>query len=123
VIPTPCNINCRQFSQLITTMPITTESELRQFLSSKDVPCHEVQVLSGGTANFCWRIKTLLGRSSIIKHAEPYVRSNESLAFPTERMDYEHLALRVMPKLLSRHDYIYIPSVFHYFPEEHGIAQ
>jgi thiamine kinase-like enzyme len=103
-------------------MPITTELELRRFLSSKDVPCHEVEVLSGGTANFCWRIKTLLGRRSIIKHAEPFIRSRPQAQLPVNRMDYEYAALTTVPKLINtedEHAYVQLPRVYHYFPEEH----
>lgn len=100
-------------------MAITTETELRRFLSSKDVPCHEVQILTGGTANFVWRIKTLYGRTSVIKHAEPYVRANTSIAFPVLRMDFENLALTTLPKMLGEDVHVQLPIVFHYFADEH----
>jgi thiamine kinase-like enzyme len=102
-------------------MPITTELELRQFLSSKDVPCHEVEALSGGSANFCWRIKTLLGRRSIIKHAEPFIRIMPDVPLSLERMDYEYLALTTAPEMGFRDEHIRLPQVYDYFPEEHVI--
>jgi len=100
-------------------MAITTEEELRRFLTSKDVPCHDVQFLTGGTANYVWRITTLLGRRSIIKHAEPFVRNNASIAFPVVRMDFENLALFSLPKLLPEDENVRLPHVFHYFAEDH----
>jgi thiamine kinase-like enzyme len=100
-------------------MSITTELQLRQFLSSKDIPCHEVKILSGGTANFCWRVTTLLGRRSIIKHAEAYVRSMPNFKLPVERMDYEHLALTIVPGFIPEDEHVLLPEVYHYFPEEH----
>lgn len=102
-------------------MPITTELELRQFLSSKGIHCHEVEVLSRGSANFCWRINTLLGRRGIIKHAEPFVRIMPDFPLPLERMDYEHLALTTVPKMASGDEHIRLPQVYDYFPEEYVI--
>lgn len=102
-------------------MPITTELELRQFLSSKNIPCHGIEVVAGGSANFCWIIKTVLGRRSIIKHAEPFVRIMPHVPLSPERMDYEHLALTVVPNTASRNEHIRLPQVYNYFPEEHVI--
>jgi hypothetical protein len=103
-------------------MPITTELELRQFLSSKNVPCEVIEVLPGGSANFCWRIKTLLGNRSIAKHAEPFVRMIPDFPLPVERMDYEHLALTTVPGLISADEHVRLPQIFNYFPDEHVIC-
>jgi hypothetical protein len=77
-------------------MALTTDLELRHYLNSKSIPCADVESLTGGTANFVWRIRTLLGRSSIIKHAEPFVATNTSFVFPVVRMDFEAKALKVL---------------------------
>jgi thiamine kinase-like enzyme len=102
-------------------MQITTEVELRHFLASKNVPCHEVEVLSGGSANFCWRIKTSPGRQIIVKHAEPFVRIMPDFPLPLERMDYEQLALTTLPEMVSRDDHVRLPQLYDYFPEQHVI--
>jgi thiamine kinase-like enzyme len=103
-------------------MPITTELELHQFLSSKDIPCHEIEVAAGGSANFCWRIKTQLGKRSIAKHAEPFVRIMPDVPLPIERMDYEHLALTTIPDIVSTNEHVRLPQLYNYFPEEHVIC-
>lgn len=100
-------------------MPITTDLELRQFLSSKDIPCHDVELLNGGSTNFVWRIKTLLGRRSIVKHAEPYVRAMPSMPLPSEALDHEHKALLEMPGFMSTDEDVKAPRVLKYFPAEH----
>lgn len=100
-------------------MAITTELELRQVLSRKDVPCYEVEALKGGSANFCWRIKTLLGKRSIVKHAEPYIRDMPKDLLPVERLDCEHWALTTIPDLLSKDEHVQMPQVYGYYPGEH----
>lgn len=102
-------------------MQITTEKELREFLSSKNVQCHDVEVLSGGSANFCWRIKTSLGSQMIIKHAEPFIRIMPDVPLPLERLEFEHLALTTVPGIMSKDDHIRLPQVYDYFSEEQVI--
>jgi Ser/Thr protein kinase RdoA (MazF antagonist) len=99
-------------------MAPTTEVELRQFLNTNDVPCHEVETLHEGSANFCWRITTLLGRRSIVKHAEPYVRSQTDFPLDVSRMKYEHRALVAVPELAFIEHGVQTPAVLHYFPEQ-----
>jgi hypothetical protein len=115
-------------------MPITTESELQEFLSSKNIPCDGIEVVSGGSANFCWRIKTQIDkqpRTAIIKHAEPFVRMMPDIPLPVERMDYEHLAMITVPDIIASTyenemhvrvpEVPTVPRVYNYFPEEHVI--
>ncbi|KAF2112882.1 kinase-like domain-containing protein [Lophiotrema nucula] len=106
----------------IDDMPITTEIELHQFLSSKDIPHYGTEVAAGGSANFCWRIKTPLGKRSIVKHAEPFVRIMPEIPLPIERMDYEHLALTTIPNIVSTNEHVLLPQIYNYFPEEHVIC-
>jgi hypothetical protein len=104
-------------------MPITTTLDLQKYLTSKDIPCAEAEALTGGTANFVWRITTLLGRSSIIKHAEPYIASNAAMAFPVDRMDFEAKALRTIPGLLQKagveNDGVALVGILGYDAENH----
>lgn len=100
-------------------MPITTDLALRQFLSSKDIPCHDVELLPGGSTNFVWRIRTLLGRRSIVKHAEPYVRTMPSMLLPVEALEHEQKALLEVPGFMSEDEDVKSPRVLKYFPVEH----
>ena len=102
-------------------MPITTELELHQLLSLKDIPCHKIEVAAGGSANFCWRIKTQFGKRSIAKHAEPFVRIMPDVPLPIERMDYEHLALTTIPDIVSTNKHVCLPQLYNYFPKEYVI--
>src|SRR4051812_15247166 len=102
-------------------MPITTELELRQFLTLKDIPCYEIEAIAGGSANFCWRVKTQPGKRSIAKHAEPFVRIMPDMPLAVERLDYEHLALTIIPGVIPTDEHIRLPQLYSYFPEEHII--
>lgn len=96
-------------------MAPTTDLQLRKYLNSKDIPCSEVEALTGGTANYVWRIRTLLGRSSIVKHAEPYVKMNRNFEFPVDRMDFEARALKELPGILEED--IQTDSKFSFSPQ------
>ncbi|QDS70441.1 hypothetical protein FKW77_009743 [Venturia effusa] len=117
-------------------MAPTTDLELRQYLNSKGIPCSEVEALTGGTANYVWRIRTLLGRNSIVKHAEPYVKDNRIFPFPVVRMDFEAKALEELPgilvemektmeehgladKISARPKGVVLPPFIHYDPDAH----
>jgi thiamine kinase-like enzyme len=100
-------------------MPITTELELRQLLSLKDIACDEIEVVAGGSANFCWRINTSAGKKSIIKHAEPFVRIMPHIPLSLERIECEHLALKFVPNMVLKDEHVRVPEVYNYFPEEH----
>lgn len=81
--------------------PITTLTELSSYLASASINYTSIQPLSGGTANFVWRLQTSDGRTSIVKHAEPYVASIPTMPFPVDRMDFEARALEQIPRLLG----------------------
>ncbi|KAF1837896.1 kinase-like protein [Decorospora gaudefroyi] len=86
----------------------TTEDGLRAYLefkqhtpvgtSSPDDRGFKVDMLSGGTANYVYRVTTPDGSSSIYKHAAPYLHSNKKFAFDPIRMDYE---ARILESLLA----------------------
>lgn len=79
---------------------LTTESGLRSYLLSRDPPVQpkEIKLLRGGTANYVYRAVLQDGTSVIYKHAAPYLHSNPEFAFDVRRMDYEDLALRLVPE-------------------------
>ena len=78
--------------------------------------------MSGGTANFVFRIRKPSGRSIIAKHAEPYVRSNSSMAFPVERMDFEANALRTVSSYLPHDDIVNAAEVYDYDSAAHVLT-
>ncbi|KAF2422077.1 hypothetical protein EJ08DRAFT_487149 [Tothia fuscella] len=98
---------------------LTTTEELQEYLTKKDIPAAFVTPLSGGTANFVWRLTTLLGRTSIIKHAEPYIASNSTMVFPVERMDFEKMAMETVGSILPNNGDVRIPVVLHYDSDAH----
>lgn len=79
------------------------------FLSSPD----NVSVLSGGTANFIFRLHFphSPGRAStaILKHSTNYVASAPSIAFDLSRWGLEKQSLRTIPSTPP----VYVPEVFY----------
>lgn len=76
---------------------LTTEDGLRAYLKangrSKEV---NVTLLSGGSANYVYRVAGIHGFTSIFKHAAPFLHSNKNFAFDPARMDYEARALEIL---------------------------
>ncbi|CAO2649428.1 Nn.00g068130.m01.CDS01 [Neocucurbitaria sp. VM-36] len=81
----------------MTPYDLTTEDGLRTYLKttgrSKEIG---VTLLSGGTANYVYRVAGVHGFTSIFKHAAPYLHSNKDFAFDPTRMDYEARALEIL---------------------------
>ncbi|TKA74198.1 hypothetical protein B0A49_06222 [Cryomyces minteri] len=102
-------------------MSITTDSDITSYLATLDIIPTTLSQLNGGTANFAWRIRDSTNRSIIIKHAEPYIRTNASIPFPTDRMDFEHAALTTLtlPPQPPIDVPIALPSVYHYSATRH----
>lgn len=80
---------------------LTTEQGLKAYLAARSIFPTEITLLTGGTANFVYRVTFHDGKTLIYKHAAPYLYSNHSFAFDPIRMDYENLALSILPPLLS----------------------
>ena len=68
---------------------LTNEQGLRDYLNTNRSGISNVQLLSGGTANYVYRATRHDGSESIFKHAAPYLHINKSFAFDPTRMDYE----------------------------------
>ncbi|KAF2659051.1 kinase-like protein [Lophiostoma macrostomum CBS 122681] len=80
--------------------PLTTESGLAAYLTNQSVPYTSITLLTGGTANYVFRVTLSNNKTLIYKHAEPYLSSSTSFAFDPTRMDYENRVLEILPPLL-----------------------
>jgi tRNA A-37 threonylcarbamoyl transferase component Bud32 len=101
-------------------MTITTTDDLKEYLQFNGVEFDTIEELSGGTANFVWRVKETSGRSTIIKHAEPFVKNNANMPFPVDRMNFEARALKDIPLLLPTTDgLVHPPELYHYDDANH----
>ncbi|OCK78267.1 hypothetical protein K432DRAFT_332336 [Lepidopterella palustris CBS 459.81] len=99
---------------------ITTTPELEAYLTQNaKIPFSRVVSLSGGTANFTWRLYSPSGESSIIKHAESYVKDITTMPFSTDRMDFEKKAMDALPMLIPQDDLLRIPKIHFYDPNNH----
>lgn len=101
-------------------MPILTDEDIQNYLTSKSIPFQSLHPLTGGTANFVWRIDNL-GKFSIIKHAEPYIASNPTMSFSVSRMDFENRAMNLVRETLSNEVGVEVgpPEVYSYDAENH----
>lgn len=100
-------------------MAITSVEDLKQYLMLHRMPFESIEELSGGTTNFVFRMQEPSGRSVVFKHAEPFIRSNSTMAFPVERMDFEANALRTMSSHLPHDDIVNAAEVYRYDHEAH----
>ncbi|KAF2446192.1 hypothetical protein P171DRAFT_430394 [Karstenula rhodostoma CBS 690.94] len=80
---------------------LTTEQGLSAYLTSHSISHVSVSILTGGTANYVYRVTFPDGSTAIYKHAAPYLHSNTAFAFDPRRMDYEDRILELLPSLLS----------------------
>ncbi|KAI4918460.1 hypothetical protein J4E90_002844 [Alternaria incomplexa] len=77
---------------------LTNEEGLQQYLEANQFPAASVQLLSGGNANYVFRVTKHDGSTSIFKHAEPVLKLNKDFALDPARMDYE---VRILEALSS----------------------
>jgi 5-methylthioribose kinase len=78
--------------------------------------------LVDGTANFLYRVKSSTsGKTYIIKHAEPFIKNNPTVQFPTNRMDFEAGVLMKLPAVLLLDDVVQPVHVFKYDTENHNL--
>jgi hypothetical protein len=87
---------------MATSFDLTTPNGLNGYLTSKSVPHAHITLLTGGTANFVYRVTSPSGHKAIYKHAAPYLHSNHSFAFDPVRMDFENHVLSIVPPLLKQ---------------------
>ena len=75
---------------------LTTEDGLREYLEAENRP-NEVSIamLSGGSANYVYRVSGIHDPPCIFKHAAPYLHSNTNFALDATRMNYEARALEI----------------------------
>ncbi|KAL8924108.1 MAG: hypothetical protein Q9208_004245 [Pyrenodesmia sp. 3 TL-2023] len=99
------------------TPPITSTESLRQYLASHS-PSSEITSitpLTGGTANFLFRLTSPSGATKILKHAEPYIASSDGrIPFPVSRMDFEVAALRTIGPMMQPNTRVKVPMVLEY---------
>jgi len=75
---------------------LTNEQGLRDYLGMYRSGIAKIQLLSGGTANYVYRVTRHDGSASIFKHAAPYLHINKTFAFDPTRMDYEAQILETL---------------------------
>lgn len=82
-------------------MAITTTPQLEDYLRSTGIEFTSVEPLSGGTANYVWRLTLPSGETRVLKHAEPYIKNHPDFPFDVDRIQFEGNALSLLPQTLS----------------------
>jgi hypothetical protein len=80
---------------------LTTKRGLSAYLTSHSIFHTSTSLLTGGTANYVYRITLPDSSTAIYKHAAPYLHSNTSFAFDPRRMDFENRVLELLPPILN----------------------
>ncbi|KAG2159618.1 kinase-like domain-containing protein [Suillus bovinus] len=101
---------------------LATIAGVRRYLANTRFASHTINALTGGFANFTYRIylnDLFEGKETLVlKHAAPYVAaSGGTMALPTERQRFDVEALRLVRKMYADDDVITVPKV-HLFDEE-----
>ena len=91
-------------------------------LGNTELDLNTLQLLAGGSANFLWRALDRTGKSIIIKHAEPYVKTAPGLSFPVDRMDFENNAMTSLPGLLDASSIVSVAEVYQYDSHDHVLT-
>ncbi|KAF4573303.1 Protein kinase-like domain superfamily protein [Pleurotus pulmonarius] len=96
-------------------LDLTTISGVKKYLEGTRFQCEDVLPLSGGTANFIYRISLLEpfeGRSTLIlKHGRPFVGT---IPFSLKRQTYEVEALKWTSTWLTADSAVKVPAVLHF---------
>ena len=101
---------------------ITNTEQLKAYfnkLGNTELDLNTLQLLAGGSANFLWRVLNRTGKSIIIKHAEPYIKSAPGLSFPVDRMDFENNAMVSLPGLFDANSIVSVAEVYQYDYHDH----
>jgi Ser/Thr protein kinase RdoA (MazF antagonist) len=75
---------------------LTHEQGLQEYLEAHQSAPASVKLLSGGSANYVYRVTEQDGSTRILKHAEPYLHSNKDFTIDPTRMDYEAQILEAL---------------------------
>jgi thiamine kinase-like enzyme len=75
---------------------LTTKEGLHRYLIAGGKSPISIQSLSGGTANYVYRVEFSEGDIGVFKHAAPYLSSNRDFAFDQARMDFEAGVLKAV---------------------------
>ncbi|XP_006454280.1 hypothetical protein AGABI2DRAFT_197185 [Agaricus bisporus var. bisporus H97] len=104
---------------------LTTEAGVEGYLSNTAFACTKAEALSGGTANFVFRIHLREARDGketlVLKHGQLYIKSLPSIAFDIQRQSFEVEALRRIREWLPSTAFVTVPTVYLFDEKEHVI--
>ncbi|KAF9011117.1 kinase-like domain-containing protein [Cyathus striatus] len=106
------------------SVDLTTEEGVRLFLTDTPFACTEVITVSGGNANYAYRLNLIVpycGNTTLIcKHAKPYIRTMIDIPLNVDRQLYEVEALKAVRSWLPSNSVVTVPEV-HLFDMEHNL--
>lgn len=78
---------------------LTSETGLHDYLVATGLSPAKLNLLTGGTANYVYRVTLIDGKQLIFKHAQPYLSSNKNFAFDHIRIAFEAGVLQGVAQL------------------------
>jgi 5-methylthioribose kinase len=110
----------------MSSLDLTTVNGVRQYLSSHEhLVATEILPLSGGTANYAYRLNlesAYQGQLSLVlKYSAPYIPNHIDFAFDVIRQKYEVEALNLVRSWVSNAALVNVPEVYH-FDETSGVV-
>nr|GAT47497.1 predicted protein [Mycena chlorophos] len=101
-------------------LDLSQPSDVLEYLAATPFSSSRVEILSGGNANFIFRLflndPAVVGApTAVLKHAKPWSRSNSSFALAIGRQEIEAFALQRMRPLLDEStpdSIVTVPKVF-----------
>ncbi|KAF8079097.1 kinase-like domain-containing protein [Lyophyllum atratum] len=104
----------------MTEADLTTVEAVGAYLADSPFASGTVTVLSGGTANFAYRIHLdtpFEGQETLVlKHAQPYVKNLASLQFWLDRQRFEYEAMTRIKAWLPPDSLVTVPTIYKFDP-------
>ncbi|PPQ79874.1 hypothetical protein CVT25_002930 [Psilocybe cyanescens] len=106
-------------------LDLSQEADVRAYLAETPFASTDVVALSGGTANYVFRLRLATPyrgkRTVVLKHAKQYVKDLPQIAFELGRQIYEVEALRRVGAWLTPDSIVTVPEVHLFDWEAHVI--
>ncbi|KAF5323592.1 hypothetical protein D9611_005550 [Ephemerocybe angulata] len=120
------SLNTRVGDQSESEYDLTTEDGVRSYLAETPFASARVETLSGGSANYVYRLwleSPLEGeiQTAVLKHTKPYVREFKHVAFTDERQVFEVEALKRVASWVPKDSLVQVPRVHKFDYGAHAI--
>ncbi|KAG6846035.1 hypothetical protein H0H87_006399 [Tephrocybe sp. NHM501043] len=103
---------------------LTSIDGVRAYLAGTTFASHTITALSGGTANFTYRIHIMKPiddqETFVLKHAEPFIKGS-TFPFSVDRQIFESEAMMRVKAWLTADSLVTVPTIYKFDKEQHVI--